>query len=302
MSGVKTFFDSLGLDPGQPATKARLDKLEKAVRLKLPDDFRELYRTANGFSVDGGSLEFIEVDEVESMADLAESTFGWLPFAHCNDSNYYSVACNEPLRGFVAHLYHDDESKLVCRSLGRFLDVVAEREARRQEAQGSDDEDEVAEQTRLDFIDGDLALAVPERTEEDVRAACEVVRLASGLDAGTAGHNEALRYAAFLFGAGNEDDLAGLFAHDEYVRETALRRLQHLGTPRATQVIASYRNDLAAFVERTREALRAAGLRVRGEGYAITVDPGNVHLNVEMLYSKRDDPTFLEGLIARLRR
>jgi hypothetical protein len=300
MSGVKTFFDSLEMKPGKGVSKTRLGKLEKALNVELPDDFRELYGLADGFTLEDG-MEVHDVEQIESYADMFAGPFGYVPFASCHDSNFYALCCNEPVRGLVAHLYHDDESKLICRGLGRFLDIVAERVLRMKAALGTDEVDEVGEANRLDFIAGDLALNVRQRSEQDVRAARELVRLAATIDPEDMAHNEALRYAAHLFGEGQEDELAGLFDDNEYVRGTALERLHHLGTPRARQVLAAHDADFTRFVDRMVDVLRGAGMQVRRQDNAVTVDPGNIHLNAEVFYNDRRKPDVFEEMVERVR-
>jgi hypothetical protein len=302
MSGVKAFFEAVGVEPEGGVSKGRLDQLEETLEVKLPADFRELYGLADGLAVDGGSMEFLDVERIEDYAGAFSAAFGYVAFAECNDSNPYALCCNGPLRGVVAHLYHDDESKLVCRDLGRFLDLVAERAARIRAAAGSEDEDEVSEANRLDDIGGDLAFAVRERTAEDLRRARELVRLSSPPAPDRPQHNEALRYAAQLFGEGQEDELAALFEADEYVRGAALERLRHLGTPRAAQVIAASEADLTRFVDRMVAVLLGAGMQVRREGNQVNVNPGNIHLNVPMWYSARRQADVFDDLLARVRR
>jgi hypothetical protein len=279
------------------ASAARLGRLEQKLGVRLPADFRELYLLSDGLEVAGLALDFFDVERIEACAGQFGARLGHVGFADRNDSNPYTLCCNEPVRGLVVHVHHDDQSQVICWGLSRFLELVAERLAR---SQGTAEDD--TEEDQLDFIGGDLTLNVRERTEEDARAARGLLDLAARINPLEPERTEALRYAAHLFGEGQEEGLAALLEDNEYVSATALARLRYLDTPRARQLLAAQQADLARFVDQMAVVLRGAGMEVRRQGNEVTVQPGNIHLNVPLLYGSRRQANFFDDLLARVRR
>jgi hypothetical protein len=94
-----------------------------AFGVRLPDDFVALWAHADGAAGDG--IDLLSLSAAGEYAGAFAGGIGYVPFTDCNVSNPYAVCCREPLRGVVAHVFHDDEPELVCRGLGRFLELVA---------------------------------------------------------------------------------------------------------------------------------------------------------------------------------
>lgn len=151
-----------GFRPRAGATPAAIARTEVALGVRLPGEVADLWAFSDGMA--GNGVELLSPAAVEQYAGVFLGGFGYVPLTDCNDSNPYAVCCENPLRGVVAHVFHDDEPQLVCRGLGRFLEFVAEARA------GGD----------VSRIDGDFAFDRPARTAEDAATAGELVRAAGG--------------------------------------------------------------------------------------------------------------------------
>jgi hypothetical protein len=113
--GFEKLLDAAGFKCRQGATSAEVTRLAAALAVQLPDEFVELWTLTDGATGDGIDLETL--GEIKKYVGVFSGGFGYVPLTDCNDSNPYVLCCNEPLRGMVAHIYHDDEPELVCRGL-----------------------------------------------------------------------------------------------------------------------------------------------------------------------------------------
>ncbi len=308
MTRYAALFERLGATPGPPAEPAALARVQELFGVRLPDEFRELYLAADGLAVPDLHFEVIPLSQVETYAGVLKECFGYVPFTEHNDSNPYAVCCREPLTGFVVHLHHDDETVLACRSLGRFLDLLAERRRQVPAAGAGEDEEEAAGDLLPRYSPlGDLAFDRPERTAEDARVAGELVRFAGRLGFWAYERTEALRFAAQLLGPGHEAELGRLMAlGDEYTRYTVLERCRGLRTPAAEALLRQDAEGLDRFAAELADAVEAAGLEVRRTPWAPpgwTVEPGTVRPgSFDRLYGNRHAPNFLPELVERIRR
>lgn len=255
-----------------------LARAEAIYGVRLPDDFRALYAARDGQTLPWGRL--LKLAEIADMAEFFP--VGLVPFTDREDSNPHAVCCREPLAGCVAHLFHDDESRLVSRSVGAFLVSAAAG----------------------DWA-GELAFEVPERTAADAEAARALARQAAGMPEGDLDRGQALRFAAHLFGPGDEAELLGLIElGDGYTRDSALERLAGIGTPAARDAVRAEAAALNRFIDGLAASLEAEGLRLereRGRPREWSVEPGRIHLNFPMLYAQRRGADFLPELVARIR-
>ena len=90
-----------------------------------------------------------------------------------------------------------------------------------------------------------------------------------------------------------------------FARDAVLRRCRGLDTPAARALNQREAEQFDRFVAQLAGSIEAAGIEVRrrpGSPHAWTVEPGNIGLNLPMLYAERQAPGFLEGLLARIRR
>jgi hypothetical protein len=258
------------------ATPNALARVEELFAVHLPDEFRQLYLTSDGFDLPIAGMRILPLTEIEPYADAFAGRLLYVPFTDSNDSNPYAVCCQEPLVRFVAHVPHDDESRLVCRNLPRFFESLDEA------IRSGDGADRLA---------GDLDFAQPDRTTADSHTGRELIRYAEGLDPNYYARGEALRFAAQLFGPGHEPDLSAVLAlSDEYVRTAVLRRCRGLNTPPALAIIAADADAFNRFVAGLAHSVAEAG---------ISQDVSR--LNLAMLYAGRNRQGFLDDLLVRIR-
>lgn len=284
MSSPRSLLADAGFRLRAGAGSGSLASLETAFAVKLADDLLVLWSLSDG--ADGDGMSLLTVVEAEGYAGCFPNGFGYVPFTECNDSNPYVICSNEPLRGAVVHVFHDDENQLVCHGLARFLElVVAARQADADVSQ----------------IAGDFAFDRPDRTAADAETARELVRWADGVERGGPRRGEALRFAAQLFGPGQEGELAGVLAlGDEYTREAVLARWAGLGTPAARERLREDRAAYRQFLADLRRAFDAAGVRTDSDrGDEFRLQPGNIGLNFAMLYAQCRRPGAMAEWVRR---
>lgn len=271
--------------PRTGAAPAAIERVESVFGVRLPDDLAALWAYTDGAAGDG--IDLLSPAAAEGYAAAFAGGFGCVPFTDCNDSNPYAVCCRDPLAGFVAHVFHDDAPALVCGSLGRFLELVA----------GARDGGDV------DRIAGDLAFKHPERTAEDAVAARELVRAVAAMEPGDLWRGTALRFAAQLMGAGQEDELTGVLAlGDEYTREAVRERWAALGTPAAGEQLRADAAAYRAFLAELRRAFEAAGVRTEAAGRdGFRLQPGNVGVNFAMLFAACRRPGAMDEWVQRFK-
>lgn len=287
MSNLATLLKSAGFRKRAGASLAAVARMEKKFGVQLPDEFRELWAYSNG--MDGDDIELLAVAEVEKYAGIFTTGFGYVPFTECNNSNPYAVCCREPLAGVIAHIFHDDESHLVCGGLKPFLKLVAEAHASAEE---------------VDQLTGAWAFDRPERPTRDAATARKLVRAAEKLDTDDPTRGEGLRFAAQLFGPGQEKALQAVAElGDEYVREAVQRRLKVLGTPAAKKALGTEEAAYKSFLKKFQKAFAAAGVKTEPTRQgAFCLRPGPVHLNFEMIYADfKRRPDSLEEWVGRLK-
>ena len=258
------------------ATADALTQTETRFAVRLPERFRQLYLTSNGFDLPALRMRVLSLGEIEAYGDAFADRFKYVPFTDCNDSNPYSICCAEPLAGFIAHVFHDDESRLVCRSLRRFFQLLA---------------DAIRTGDDADRLTGDLDPASPDRSLGDAEIGRELIRYTENLDPNDCARGEALRFATQMFGPGGESELQGvLAAGDEYVREAVLRRRRHLNTPEARAILDADAAEYKRFVTELNRSVAAAGF-----------EPSNLRLNLPNLHGGRNRPGFLAELLELIR-
>ena len=243
MPDLRSLLDRAGFRSRGPAEDTAIAELESALDIRLPAELVELWKHSDG--LDGDRMELLSVASAHGYAQIFAEGFCYVPFAYCQDSNPYAIACREPLRGAVIHICHDDEWSLVCQGLARFFELVIDA---RQRGDG------------VDQIVGDFDFASPDRSEEDADRARELMRAALAMDADDQQRSIALRFAAQLFGRGHEDGLAEVLAlGDEYTRDAVRERWTALDTPAARDRLAEDDAVYRAFLSALQQAFEAAG-------------------------------------------
>lgn len=282
---LASLLSRAGFQRNPGASTAAVARIERAFRVTLPEDFRSLYSLADGAS--GKRIELLSLSRIEDYSEVFDTPFGYVPFTDSNDSNPYAICCDGPLRGIVVHVFHDSESKLICRGLQRFFELIADVEA---------DEDPSE-------IEGDWAVARPDRTEDDALIGTALVRLAESLELGDDACTIALRYATQLFGAGCEGDLSRVLTlGDEYVREAVLERCAALGTPEARVLLRDDAEGYRRFLADFKQSAEAAGFSLEPVGRnGFRLQPGRINPNFSKLYSECRRPGAMAEFIERFR-
>ncbi len=287
MQSLLSLANRAGFRLNDGASGEAFAELESALGVELPDEFRELWSSSDGMS--GIGIDLVPLAVIGNYAGLFPAAIGYVPFSDCNDSDPYAICCNGPARGLIAHIFHDgDDPHLVCRGLRRFLELVAETR------DGGGDVDRIA---------GDFDFDRPERDERDVETARSLVRAAEPLGQHDPSRVDLLRYAAQLFGPGQEDELATVMSRgNEYVREIVLRRLRGIGTPAATERIRADAAAYRQFIGEFRTAFEAVGTKTQSSGqHEFVLMPGNVGLNFAMIYADCRRPGAMAEWVERFR-
>jgi hypothetical protein len=299
MNRYTTLFESLGATPRPGADEAALARAEEAQGVRFPENVREFYRATDGLVLPDLDLEILPLSSFGPIAGPLNEGHGYAPFTESDGANLYAICCAGPLFGFVVHLYDDNEPVLVCRSLGRFFDLLVERRLQMFAA------DKEIDPCVYD-LEGDLAFDRPERTADDARVGDELIRYADRFTPRDGERHDALRFAAQMFGPGHEAELTRvLAAGDEYAREAVLERWHGLGTAAAEVLLRRDAEDFDQFVEDLAKAVVAAGMEIRRHpppGYGFTITPGNLGVHFKRHFCKRHQPGFLPELVELLRR
>src|SRR5215217_8218394 len=154
MDELRAQLERAGFRISAAAAPTAIAQMASAFGVTLLDGFARLWAVSDGMRGEG--IDILPLSAVSDYADIFEGGFGYLPFTDCNDSNPYAVCCRGPLRGKIVHIFHDDQSVVVCRDLDRFLELVIEAR------QSGDD---------VDRLPGDYAFDHPDRTAQDASTA-----------------------------------------------------------------------------------------------------------------------------------
>jgi hypothetical protein len=224
-----------------------------------------------------------------SIPGFLDSCFGYFPYAENNDSNPVCVCCKPPLAGYVVLISHDDDPRLMFRSLDGFFHAAIEYV--------KNGEFLDTHELRTDFEGS-------ERTTQDVTIARQLVALPAGLQ----GRERAiaLDYACELLADENVSEIVALLQDgDEYVRESATLRLKRIPSSAAKTALDQLEGEFDLFVGRCASWLQEAGINasvvaVYGKK-AIRIDPGTIWLNTEAFFSERGRADFDEYLVERVK-
>lgn len=230
------FLRSIGAECTAGTSKANIAAFEAASGLSLPPEARELWTASNGFTIATRRdvLKVMALSEclgyLQSMRQLGiPQGWGYMPFADLNDSNPYCICCNEPMRGYIVRVHHDDSAEIVYRGLDSFLDAV------RIACETSDDGRPSFRDLPHDF-DGDHA----HRTQQDVQTAFALLGRVEQLDEDVE-QADALRWAIALLDEANVAEIVRLLdSGDQYCRKAAMARLQAMKTPAAEEALLRY--------------------------------------------------------------
>jgi hypothetical protein len=137
----------------------------------------------------------------------------------------------------------------------------------------------------------------------DVVLARELLRATAETPVGDQTRGDALRFAAQLFGPGQEAELADvLVLGDEYARDAVQRRWAGLGTPAAHEQLRKDAAAYQAFIAELRRAFERAGVRTEASRDGeFLLQPGRVGLNFRMLFADCRRPGAMAEWVERLK-
>lgn len=295
---LAAFRETFQIQQRKPATTAELAKAEKKSGLTLPKSVHAWYLSGNGGkgrSQDLSSLELYTLSEAIKLGNATtffESCWGLWPLMDNQESNPICVCCKSPLAGYVVLVNHDDQPKLLARSIESFLRTAI---------------DYVSEGDYLEIHEFPTDFDGPYRTKGDLVASRALLQLLQTDDALTEDEQvDAGRFACDLL---SDKEIAGIQAlleiDDEYIQEhvtTRLSRLQKLAARKAVQKSAE---TFDSFVIQCAKILKQAGIAATTvEMYGkptVRLDLGPVWLNMEFYYAKRKQADFQEMFLKKVK-
>ncbi len=291
------FCSAFQIEFAPPAAASAIEAIERLLGRDLPAVLARWYRAADGgrARAPGSALELLSLEKVERYFDAAgwnESYHGFFPFVENDDSNPICLCCKGPLAGYVVQVPHDDARRLLYRSPSAFFrDALPDSSS----AQYFDTHDLQSE------------FDAAERTEGDLRIARSLTALAtapSRLD--EMDRIDALQFACDLLPAGRVSEMRALCElGNEYVAEHVLARLKRIDSAEARQAAREMVAERDDFVEQCAALLRREGIEAvvtQEQGSkGISLQPGPVHLNMDMFFARRRAADFAESFLARVR-
>ncbi len=197
-----------------------------------------------------------------------------------------------PLAGYVVLVNHDDQPKLLARSIESFLRTAI---------------DYVSEGDYLEIHELPTDFDGPDRTKGDLVASRALLQLLQTEDALTEDEQvDAGRFACDLLPDKEVKGIKALLEIDnEYVQEHVTARLSRLQKPAACKAVPKSAETFDSFVIQCAEALKKAGIAATTvEMYGkptIRLDPGPVWLNMEFFYAKRKQADFQKMFLEKVK-
>jgi hypothetical protein len=267
---------------GEPAPRAYVEDLVERFGAELPPPLIELWGATDGVALESLDAHILGPTEVILLID--EHAWpqglvgqGFLPVLDDHQSNYLAVIVREPLAFRVAHLPHDDGSRLLYRDVDSFIRALLE----------ALDQGESAD---LFFHDarGDYPPDAP-RNRADQSAARVLMA--------TNGARAEWNYAAQLLDASNLAEWATLLETDHFVRRDVRARMEKMTDPAIRELLQRDRVAFDEFATKAAEAAREAGLAVgRRERDALQV--GGKWMNLESFFHRRRIPDAVPRMLA----
>ena len=203
---------------------------------------------------------------------------GFVPLLDDHQSNYVAVIVLPPLAFRVAHLPHDDGSRLLYRDVDTWLSGLLE---------AMDASDTTADL----YFHGALGDYRPDapRPIEDQEAARTLLS--------TKGEREEWNYAAQLLDSANLDEWARLLETDHFVRRDVRARMQKMSSPAIRELLRRDQETFEAFATMAADAAQKAGLTVgRPDGDSLRV--GGKWMNLDAFFHRRNIPNATSRMVA----
>jgi hypothetical protein len=266
---------------GDPAPRADIDAVSRQLDAPLPDLLIQLWRRSDGIVLEPvdchvpGPSEVLQALEENAWFDLSQR--GLLPILDDHQSNVLAVFVRGPRAFRVAHLPHDDGSRLIYR------DVESSFRALIDCANHGDSADSYFYEAQ-----GDYPPDQP-RPEDDQEAAKELIAGPHELDE--------WNHAVQLLDAGNIAEWRRLLETDHFVRRDARERMGKMSSASIKALLAEDQKAFESFVSQAAEAARQAGLKV-GRQERDVLQVGGKWMSMEGFFHRRHIPNAVPRMIA----
>jgi hypothetical protein len=274
-----------GVSLNPPADPKHIEAAELNLGAPLPAELREFYLLCDGLVLDEGNEVPSLQQSQEYFSQIPGSlTSTWLVVLDEHESNPICLFHQGPLRGYVAHVYHDGDSHVRWRSFRGLLEHVLTQLSRDGEMWVRD------LRAELDH---------PKRTERDIEAGRAMIQFASSLELHSAESPLAYTFAFDLLGDEQVAEIAAFLEHEDmFVARAARDRLVQLPGDEAKAALKKHQDELKRLVERCAEVFRRAGREVTVVNDCdFRVGPNQMGLNWEAIYTQKQKPDFDQWLL-----
>lgn len=274
-----------GVRAAAPASEETLVEISRALGASLPDVIVRLWRTTDGLALE--PLDAHILGAREALGLITETDWrnaltprGFLPIVDDHQANYCAVVVKEPLACRVAHVPHDDATRLLYRDFDACVGAIIDG------MNGDESLDGLLYRT-----DGDFDPDTP-RSIEDQRAARALIA--------TDGGHEEWNYAAQLLDATNVAEFAVLLETGHFVRREVRARMQQMSSPAIKALLKQDETEFSDFVYLFTAAAKAAGLKVGALQERKVLQVNGRWIDLEGYFHRRKIPDAIQRMIAWL--
>jgi len=279
------FVDQLLQHPdvvhGDPASRSTIDALAMKYGATFPEPLLKIW-SAGDLTLETLDAHILGADEVLRLVEKehwprALKARGFVPLLNDHQANYLAVLVREPLAFRVAHVPHDDGSRLVYRELESCARALLEALA-------------AGESADMFFhdTDGDYTADAP-RTPTDQQAARSLLA--------TDGEHEEWNYATQLLDESNLEGWSRLLETDHFVRRDVVARMRKLHSPVIRELLARDQRAFDEFARRVADAARNDGLKV-GEQRNGVLRVNGSWMNLDGFFYRRSIPDAMPRMMA----
>ena len=287
------FVDQLLKHPdvvrGDPASPSTIDALAAKYGATFPESLLRIWG-AGDLTLETLDAHVPGASEVLQLLDKGSwpeelRARGFVPLLNDHQGNYLAIIVRPPLAYRVAHVPHDDGSRLIYRDLDGVAKALLE----------ALDSIDSADMYFYD-TDGDYPPETPRPVADQ--------ETARGLLA-TDGAGEEWNYAAQLLDESNLDEWATLLETEHFVRRDVVRRMRHMKSPAIQELLSRDRRAFADFASEVAMNARESGLKV-GERREGVLRVEGSWMNLDAFFHRRHIPNamprmmfWFQDLIAR---
>lgn len=267
---------------GSPVSQSSIDAVVERFRVTLPKPLHKLWRGGETIALETLNAHILGPTEILHLINDGawNDQFvecGFIPVLDDHQSNYLVLIVRAPLAFRIAHLPHDDESRLLYRDLDSFVrDLLSALDA-------SEPADLFFHETQ-----GDYPPDAP-RTQNDQDSARALLT--------TDGTRGEWNYATQLLDASNLGEWAKLLETDHFVRRDVLTRMHQMNSPAIRELLKRDQLAFNEFARAAADAARRAGIKV-GEQRQDVLQVGGKWMNLESSFHRRNIPDAIPRLMA----